>query len=105
MSTTSTASPVPQRLAWLSLLVDDLPCTPNAICEAKRRGGAPWLHHIDPFTGKPSRAWSVDPDGLVLDYALRGKRLNEKFRMAVEAASVPADPAWFTTTSMEAAHN
>lgn len=93
----------PRRLAWLSLVVDALPCTRNAIYEAKRRGSAPWLHRIDPFTGQASKNWSIDPDGLVLDYKHRGKRLNEKFRMAVEDAAVAVDSALFT--SMEAASN
>lgn len=107
MRTTTTASPAPApwRLTWLSLVVDALPCGLNAIYEAKRRGGAPWLHHIDPYTGGPSRSWSIDPDGLVLDYALRGKRLNDKFLAAVVAKAVPVDPGWFATTSMEAAQN
>jgi len=103
MSATTTL-PAPHRLARLSLLIDALPCTPSAIYGAKRRGGAPWLHRVDLFTGAPSRAWSIDPDGLVLDYKRRGKRLNEKFRLAVEAEAVPVDPAWFTI-SMEAAQN
>jgi hypothetical protein len=102
MSTTTTVSPVPWRLTWLGLVTDALPGTINAIYEAKRRGGAPWLHHVDPFTGEPSRLWSIDPDGLAADFRRRGKRLNPKFLAAVVAKAVPADPAWFTT-SMEAA--
>ena len=82
------SAPIPKRLAWLTLVIDALPVTMNALYEAARRGKAPFLHHIDPFTGQFSNRWAIDPDGLVLDYKRRGKHLNETFRLAVEAAAV-----------------
>ena len=99
----TTALPAPQRLAWLNLVVDALPTTRNAIYEAARRGTAPFLHRIDIYTGQPSKFWAIDPDGLALHYRRKGKRLNEKFRAAVEAAAVAVNPAWFADVDMEAA--
>lgn len=105
MMSTKPNLPMPQRLAWLNVVVDALPTGRNAIYESARRGTAPFLHRIDPFTGQPSKFWAIDPDGLALYYSRRGKRLNEKFRAAVDAAAVAVDPAWFAAVDMEAAQS